>query len=109
MLDLVNYLVEMRKTFKMFTVTEAASICGVTEMTVRNFESGATVNPRVMLYYLTRAEEAYDGHLCYGCGASYDESRELLRTEPQEYALYATMFTRKALHECMSAAFKKED
>ena len=108
MLDLVNYLVEMRKTFKMFTVTEAASICGVTEMTVRNFESGATVNPRVRLYYLTRAEEAYDEHLCYGCGASYDESRELLRTEPQEYALYATMFTRKALHECMSTAFKKE-
>lgn len=109
MLDLVNYLVEMRKTFRMFTITEAASICGVTEMTVRNFESGATVNPRVLLYYLTRAEEAYDKHLCYGCGASYDESRELLRTEPQEYALYATMFTRKALHECMRKAFIKED
>ena len=109
MLDLVNYLVVMRKTFRMFTITEAASVCGVTEMTVRNFESGATVNPRVLLYYITRAEEAYNEHLCYGDGASHEEAAELLRTEPQEYALYATMFTRKALHECMSAVFKKED
>lgn len=109
MFDLVNYLVEMRKTFRMFTITEAASICGVTEMTVRNFESGATVNPRVLLYYLTRAEKAFDEHLCYGDGASQEEAAELLRTEPQEYALYATMFTRKALHECMRKAFSKED
>lgn len=109
MFDLVNYLVEMRKTFCMFTITEAASICGVTEMTVRNFESGATINPRVLLYYLTRAEKAYDEHLCYGDGASQEEAAELLRTEPREYALYASMFTRKALHECMRKAFIKEN
>lgn len=107
--ELVNYLVEMRKTFDMFSITEAASICGVTEMTVRNFESGKTVNPTVLLYYIARAEEAYDNHICYGWGASYEESRELMKTEPQEYAVYANMFTRKALHECMSKVFDKED
>ena len=107
--DLVKYLVETRKTLQMFTITEAASACGVTEMTVRNFESGKTVNPKVLLYYITQIEVAYDNHICYGWGPTYEESVDLLHTEPQEYSLYAHMFTRKTLHECMRKAFDKEN
>lgn len=52
MQDLVNYLVNARKDFSLFSRTKAASESGVTEQTVRNFENGNCINPKVLLYYM---------------------------------------------------------
>lgn len=49
---IVNSLVTYRDTFQMFTIQEAAKDCGVTEMTVRNFESGKSNNFHLFCYYL---------------------------------------------------------
>lgn len=49
---IANSLVTYRDTFQMFTIQEAARDCGVTEMTVRNFESGKSINFHLFCYYL---------------------------------------------------------
>lgn len=110
MKELIEYMVDVRKTFKLFTLNEAAASCGVTEMTVRNFENGKTVNPVVFMYYIAVVDDAYTrGHLRYGQGATAEEAENLQATEPQEYTLYRCKYSIGTFRHYLTAVMMKED
>lgn len=50
--QLVNALVEARKTYGMFSLERVAAETGVTVNTVRNFENQSCISPKVLVYYL---------------------------------------------------------
>lgn len=50
---LAHTLVVMKDLCNMFTIQEVAQECDVSEMTVRNFESGKTINFHVFCFYLS--------------------------------------------------------
>jgi len=50
--NLVKDLVMYKDLFNMFNIQEAANECGVTEMTIRNFEKGKSYNFHVFCFYL---------------------------------------------------------
>ena len=54
MRNLAIFLVEVRRSKNLFSIQQAAADIGVTEMCVRSFENGRTVNSKVLYYYLCR-------------------------------------------------------
>lgn len=49
--NVAQVFADIRKEQKLFTVTEAAASCGLTENTIRNFENGKTINGTLLLFY----------------------------------------------------------
>lgn len=102
--ELATYLADTRKTFDLFERGEVAYKCGVTEMTVRNFESGATVNTTVLVYYLKRVFEFYQN------GGRYEQSDEyadLIDTDPAEAEALRHCYSMQGLAEAINI-FKGE-
>lgn len=100
--DLAMYLADVRNEFNLFSLQEASACCQVTEMTIRNFEAGKTVNPKVLVFYLKAVKSAYDNGMQFSNGKSYSE---LMATEPQEVAVWCEYFTMKTLNSIIKAMF----
>lgn len=104
--ELVRYLVDVRETFLLFTVEDAAAACNVTAATVANFESGKTLNPYVLLFYYSHVKDGFDsGRLWYGNPETVSEAEDLEMTEPQEYYLYCDVYRGATLDKLVREVF----
>lgn len=102
--EFAKYLADTRKTFNLFNLSEASFNCKVSEMTVRNFEDGKTINPVVLMFYILKVNEFYEA------GGNYmmsEEFEELIETEPAEANALCSCYCKETFKQ-MFNIFKGE-